>query len=64
MPEEKHFGGVLQTRFHNFAQSKASEIQLAKVWSQHPHFRKIPAQEDFAKKLSDVIDAIKTILAS
>lgn len=61
LPEEKYFGGVLQTRFHNYEQSKASEKKLAEVWSQHPSFLRIPAQADFNKKIEHIIQTIKAL---
>jgi predicted ATPase len=62
LPKQEHFGGVHQARFHNFEQSLESERRLEKVWGQHPNFTRIPAEENFDKKIEAVLKEIKRII--
>ncbi|MBO9666975.1 MAG: ATP-binding protein [Bdellovibrio sp.] len=62
LPKQEHFGGVHQARFHNFAQSLESERRLEEVWGQHPNFIRIPAEEDFDKKIQAVLNEIERIV--
>jgi len=64
MPEEKYFGGVHKTRFHDYKQSMESQKKLEQVWSKHPHFIRIQAQADFSKKVENVLQAVAHILAT
>lgn len=62
LPKKEHFGGVHQSRFHNFEQSLESERRLEQVWGKHPHFQRIPAEMDFNKKIDSVLKAIRSLL--
>lgn len=63
IPKKEYFGGLQKTRFHNYDQSVASGKVLEQVWSQHPHFVKIPAHPDFNVKLQNVIQVITSIIS-
>ncbi len=61
LPKKEHFGGVHQSRFHNYEQSLESERRLEKVWGAHPSFIRIEAHQDFNKKIQAIMDTLKRL---
>lgn len=61
LPKKEHFGGIHQSRFHNFEQSLESERRLEKVWGAHPNFTRIAAHQDFDKKIQSIMDTLKKL---
>lgn len=62
LPSQEHFGGVHQERFHNYEQSAKCGKVLEEVWSVHPSFVKIPAYDNFNKKVEHAVDVITQLL--
>lgn len=62
LPKPEHFGGLAQTRFHNYEQSLQSEKALEQVWGKHKSFTKILAQADLNKKIDNVIQVIEQLI--
>jgi predicted ATPase len=61
MPNKEFFGGVHQSRFHNFEQSMESQRRLEKVWGGHKSFHRIAAHEDFNKKIEEILQKLKEL---
>ncbi|WP_413578759.1 AAA family ATPase [Bdellovibrio sp. HCB290] len=61
MPPQEFFGGVNQSRFHNFEQSLESQQRLLQVWGKHQSFKRIEAQKDFSKKTENILAALKSL---
>ncbi|UYL10351.1 ATP-binding protein [Bdellovibrio sp. SKB1291214] len=63
MPKKEFFGGVHQSRFHNFEQSLESQRRLEIVWGGHPSFTRIDAHADFSIKIQSIMDTLKKLNA-
>lgn len=62
LPPEPAFGGMNQSRFHDYYQSLESEKKLKQVWSRHPNFMEIKAKPIFEDKIQNAISLIQKIM--